>query len=525
MDSFAAYLAEHYVAERGFSFEVPVAAAALIEACDFTLTYADGLTFCILCIVDAERDPSKRWAIEKEELLRIGKECLPLTGRVSGAKMPVNFLVIEVRPSLDPDDRARLKRLQRLPGLAKVAVTAMIAAPSTGEAWSSAPLGFFQVRSLRKLMRAPRRTGELPSGPPSEIGADIKHPVATYALLGVLGAAFVGEHLLAVSDAKGGGLLGLTVPTLTALGGLQRQLVLNHGEWHRLLTATLLHGDIIHLAMNGLALYLAGVLLEHLVGRAYLVALFLVGAVGGSLLSLALGSDATVSVGASGAIMGLLAVAIATSFRLPVRDRAQVMLPMAQVLVPSLIPLAIHRGGGGIDYAAHLGGAAAGVLAGVALLRSWPKGARTPAHARAALAVSALAVGLYALGIAKVASSYPAYAAAAAAELIPNEALPTIDSEDADVLLARYPHDPRARWLAANKAARGGDLAQAEEHLRKGLAEEALFRIHFPDRRMEARMRASLAQLLSIQGRRLEAEAVARPACKVGAPELAGYCR
>ncbi|MGK4007936.1 rhomboid family intramembrane serine protease [Sorangium sp. So ce1036] len=525
MDTFAAYLAKRYVAERGFTFEVPLAAAALVEACDLALTYEDGLTLCILCIVDAERDPSRRWAIEKEELLRIGKACLPLTGRMSGAKMPVNLLIIEVRPSLEPDDQARLKRLQRLPGLAKVGVTAMIAAPPTGEAWASAPLAFLQVRWLRKLLRAPRRADEPLSEPPSEIGAGVERPVATYALLGVMGAAFAGEHLLAVSSAQGSGPLGVSVSTLTALGGLQRQLVLEHGEWHRLLTATLLHGDVLHLGLNGFALYMAGAMLEHLLGRAYLVALFLVGAVGGSLLSLALGSDATVSVGASGAVMGLLAAAIAASFRLPVRDRTQVMLPMAQILVPSLIPLATHRSGGEIDYAAHLGGAVAGVLAGAALLRLWPKGARAPAHARAALAASALAVGLYAVGVATAASSYPGYAAAAAAEVIPDEALPTLDAADADALLARYPRDPRARWLAADKAAREGDLALAEEHLRKGLAEEALFRIHFPDRRMEAHMRASLAGLLSLQGRRPEAEAVARPACRVGAPELAGYCR
>lgn len=525
VDSFAAYLARRYVADRGFAFELPDVAAALADACDFALTYSDGLTVCILCIVDAERDPSKRWAIEQDELLRIGKQCLQFTGRMNLAKMPVTFLVIEVRPSITPEDQARLKRLQRLPGLAKVGVTAMIAAPPTKEAWSSAPLAFFQVRSLRKMMLAPRQADEPVSEPPSEIGAGHERPIATYVMLGVLGAAFAGEHLLAVSSAKASGLLGVSVPTLTALGGLQRRLVTEHGEWYRLLTATLLHGDVFHLAMNGIALYMAGSLLELLLGRAWLVTLFLIGAIGGSLVSLSLGSDAVVSVGASGAIMGLLAATIAASFRLPVRDRAPVMVSMAQMLIPSLIPLATHRSGGGIDYGAHLGGAIAGALAGVVLLRAWPKRARGPQGARAALAVSALAVALYGLGIAKVAGGYAGYAAAATAELIPNEALPTLDRADAGALLARYPRDPRARWLAADKAAREGDLSAAEDHLRKGLAEETLFRVYFPDRKMEARMRAALAELLAFQGRRAEAEEVARPACDAGAPELASYCR
>jgi rhomboid protease GluP len=83
--------------------------------------------------------------------------------------------------------------------------------------------------------------------------------------------------------------------------------------------------------------------------------LFLVGALGGSLMALVIDGPEIVSVGASGAIMGLFSSALVCSFHLPADDnRKRLQRSLLLVLVISLLPLAqpigIH-----IDIAGHLG--------------------------------------------------------------------------------------------------------------------------------------------------------------------------
>jgi hypothetical protein len=77
------------------------------------------------------------------------------------------------------------------------------------------------------------------------------------------------------------------------------------GEAWRLLTGPLLHANFTHIWMNGAALLGVGPLVEVHARRGALPLVFLVSALGGSLLSLVMLPDAT-SVGASGGIMGLI---------------------------------------------------------------------------------------------------------------------------------------------------------------------------------------------------------------------------
>src|ERR1700739_286728 len=101
------------------------------------------------------------------------------------------------------------------------------------------------------------------------------------------------------------------------ISALVPALVLESGVWYRLRSAPFLHADAGHLVMNAIALYLAGRSLEWLVGRAWVGAAYVVGALTGSLLSLALTSNLIVSVGASGAIMGVFAVMLVVSVHFP----------------------------------------------------------------------------------------------------------------------------------------------------------------------------------------------------------------
>ena len=93
---------------------------------------------------------------------------------------------------------------------------------------------------------------------------------------------------------KGDGLLAPGVRTLVAMGGVNSMLVLEAGQWWRLLMAPLLHGDIFHLLLNGVCLWFVTATVEGLLGRAWTGLLFLVGALGGGALSMAINADSVV---------------------------------------------------------------------------------------------------------------------------------------------------------------------------------------------------------------------------------------
>src|SRR5262249_45104168 len=140
-------------------------------------------------------------------------------------------------------------------------------------------------------------------------------PVVTSALLLALLAMFAAEISFGIGPWTK--LLQPSIATLIALGGLTHNLVLASGEWYRLLSAPFLHGDAGHLAANAVALALAGRALERLIGPAWFGVIYVTGAITGSLVSLAFNPPAIVSVGASGAIMGLFAAMLVLSAHFP----------------------------------------------------------------------------------------------------------------------------------------------------------------------------------------------------------------
>jgi rhomboid protease GluP len=126
-------------------------------------------------------------------------------------------------------------------------------------------------------------------------------PLLTFAILAILIAVFAAEIVYGIGAPSD--LLQPTIATLVAFGGLSHDLVFKSGEWYRLLSAPFLHANAAHLGMNAFALFVAGRTLERLIGRAWFGAVYAVGALAGSALSLELNSPQVVGVGASGAIM------------------------------------------------------------------------------------------------------------------------------------------------------------------------------------------------------------------------------
>lgn len=172
-------------------------------------------------------------------------------------------------------------------------------------------------------------------------------PVITRLLIGMTVAGFL---LQWAGDAFLGHDLAL------ALGAKINEAIRSGQVW-RLLTPMLLHGSVLHIAFNMLALHSLGPGLELHYGRGRFLALYLLSALGGNVLSFRL-SDA-VSVGASTAIYGLFAAEL-----IFVLQNRRLLGPSGQaalrqmgglLLVNILISLSP-----GIDLWGHLGGLLAG---------------------------------------------------------------------------------------------------------------------------------------------------------------------
>jgi rhomboid protease GluP len=513
--TFAAYLAKNYIAKKGFKNGTVPEAADLAAASDIVLTRADGLNFQIVCIVDRERNPGKQFGLSRDAIFKIGQQCLKYAGKVNRAQMPVTLQIMEIGPgAMNQADLQRLKALKRPSAFSKVVIAAWAVDTAKKSVWSNAWLnGRLLGRGfIEGVLRAPRvGDADLKPPPPPAVRREM-FPILTCGLLAVLVAVFAAEHVFAIGPSSG--LLAPSIRTLVALGALNSILVLHDHEWFRLFSATLLHADLVHLLFNGVALYLAGVVLENLVGRAWFLALFIIGALGGSLMSIAINPATTVSVGASGAIMGLLAAAFVSSFRLPTgAQRTQIQFAMLQVLIPSLIPLATTRTGHHVDFGAHLGGVLSGALVGVILLKSWRIESPSPRFVGVAAAIAIAGVAAYALAVVPIQRAFPDYVLET--QLIPRAELPK-DNADARAksaaLVAKYPRDPRARLWRALALLGDREIDGAEKELRAGLKEEDILTKKFqPELRL--RLQALLAFALKASQRKPEAVEAAKPVC------------
>src|SRR5438105_4241159 len=100
-DSFARYLAQVLVAQRGFAEGTVPEAQKLAAAADIVLTKSDGMSISIFCIVDAERDPSRRFGLEFPQVLEIARACrAKYAGRTGSTKMPAVAEIVEVRQAV-----------------------------------------------------------------------------------------------------------------------------------------------------------------------------------------------------------------------------------------------------------------------------------------------------------------------------------------------------------------------------------------------------------------------------------------
>ena len=237
-----------------------------------------------------------------------------------------------------------------------------------------------QARGAARVVRnAQRRSARSPG-------------IVTTALIGIN----VGIYLLQLAggapfNANGGWIYehgALFIPAVDSSGNL---VGLGEGEWYRLLTAAFLHYGPIHLGMNMLALWWIGRPLEDWLGPFRYLLLYLVSGLAGSAGAL-IASPGAVTVGASGAIFGILGAAI-------VLERQQTYVLGGSAITLLVVNLAFTFAVPGISIGGHLGGAAGGALAILALSRL---GKRSAVHSRMDVVsiASVVAVGVLSVAVA-----------------------------------------------------------------------------------------------------------------------------
>jgi membrane associated rhomboid family serine protease len=216
----------------------------------------------------------------------------------------------------------------------------------------------------------------------------------------------VGIYLLELAQGapitgNGGSIYEQGVLVVESHGFQGQPIGLAEGEWWRLFTSSFLHYGPLHLAMNMYSLWLIGQLLEQALGPVRYLAIYLVSGLTGAAGALVIGSRTelfdpspfTPTVGASGAIFGILGAAIVLE-----RQRTYVLGGGAITLL--VLNLAFTFAVPNISIGGHLGGLAGGALS-ILILSQF--GRRSAVYSRETVLSYA---GILAIGLLGVAVAY-----------------------------------------------------------------------------------------------------------------------
>ncbi|WP_338695529.1 rhomboid family intramembrane serine protease [Streptomyces sp. Q6] len=231
-----------------------------------------------------------------------------------------------------------------------------------------AAVGFQCPECVREGARSVRQARTVAGGRISAV------PLVTYALMAVNILVFLGEAIfpdlvdrlqmlgLGLAGPDGGGYVYQDeYPAAFHPEGVAA------GEWYRLLTGAFLHLSptesvfgILHIGLNMWSLWNIGRIVESQLGRVRYLALYLIAALGGSVLVLLIAPDES-TVGASGAIFGLAAAYYVIARRIGA-DMSGVNRFMAYFLVWLVISSRFA------SWQGHLGGLLTGGIVALALV-------------------------------------------------------------------------------------------------------------------------------------------------------------
>jgi len=189
------------------------------------------------------------------------------------------------------------------------------------------------------------------------------HAPVTVAILILNIVFFAAELMGTIQSGQFGGLSilwGMNGETLFRLGACYPPSIYQGHEWYRLITAMFLHGGLIHIGFNMMVFLDLGPIVEEVYGSARYLFLYVVMGVFSFVVSSLAGHF---SLGASGAILGLVGLLIAITTR---RGGAYMRELRSRLIswVVTIFAMGLLFSGMRTDNWAHAGGLLAGFLLG-----------------------------------------------------------------------------------------------------------------------------------------------------------------
>lgn len=187
-----------------------------------------------------------------------------------------------------------------------------------------------------------------------------KKPIMTYIFM------FICFMLYLLAAFESGNFMELKAEILYKYGALVNFNMMNNNylNLYRLVTSIFLHGGLLHLLCNMYSLYVIGPQLESFFGKVKYTIIFITSGLIGNLLSMAFLQDTYVSVGASGAIFGLLGALLYFGYHYRVYLSSVIK---SQIIPLIILNLAIGFMATSINNLAHIGGLIGGVLISMAV--------------------------------------------------------------------------------------------------------------------------------------------------------------
>ena len=242
--------------------------------------------------------------------------------------------------------------------------------PICGDCMISAAVGFQCPECVREGARQTRQNlgpygGERSSNP----------YLTTFVLIGINVAVWVAILLTGGAGSRLADLLALT-PAGRCLSASQQNgwyprageaacRAMSDGSWQtgaadgalwQVITTAFTHVEVLHIGANMLSLYFLGPLLERMIGRTRFLAVYFLSALAGSVTVMWFSDPQTTTLGASGAIFGLIGALVVVA-RKSGGDIRNLMFWLLLNLAITFYP------GTGISWQGHIGGLVAGLVA------------------------------------------------------------------------------------------------------------------------------------------------------------------
>ncbi|ENK1244297.1 rhomboid family intramembrane serine protease [Clostridium botulinum] len=159
-------------------------------------------------------------------------------------------------------------------------------------------------------------------------------------------------------------ILSSDIRVLVFLGAKANSFI-NNGEYYRLITSMFLHGGLIHLALNMYALNSIGPLIENYFGKVKYLIIYFISGILSSYFSYLF--SPSVSIGASGAIFGVLGATLIIAYKNRKRGGKEFLNNIISVIVVNLIlGFSIPN----VDNFGHIGGLIGGIIVTLILINT-----------------------------------------------------------------------------------------------------------------------------------------------------------